>query len=128
MGNKYTLQEREDRRSVPRSETVFFKIMLTLNVLGWTSLVVVLVLFHFARPDFISGVQEYWGIQGRDAWVPEYVSAMRVILQICLSVSLVSIVMRARRSRRQGDNLGVNLIILIVIATISLITLLTMAV
>lgn len=128
MGNKYTLQEQEDRRSVQRSETVFFKIMLTLNVLGWSSLVVVLVLFHFARPDFISGVQEYWGIQGRDVWVPEYVSAMRVILQICLSVSLVSIVMRARRSRRQGDNLGVNLIILIIIATISLITLLTMAV
>jgi hypothetical protein len=128
MGNKYTLEAREDRRSVPRSETVFFKIMLALNVLGWSSLVVVLVLFHFARPELISGVQEYWGIKGRDAWVPEYVSAMRVILQICLSVSLISIVMRARRSRRQGDNLGVNLIILIVIATISLITLLTMAV
>ena len=43
MGNKYTSEAREDRRSVPRSETVFFKIMLALNVLGWSSLVVVLV-------------------------------------------------------------------------------------
>ncbi|MDO6536742.1 hypothetical protein [Alteromonas stellipolaris] len=125
MGNKYNPYGVEERRSRPRTETNFFRVMLALNVIGWLALVVTLVLFHFARPDFISGVQEYWGIEGDTGWSAEYVKAMQIMLQVCLLVSLVSIVMRARRSRRQGDQFGFNLFVLASIAVISLITLAT---
>ncbi|MDO6568884.1 hypothetical protein Q4561_17560 [Alteromonas sp. 1_MG-2023] len=125
MGNKNNPYGIEERRSTPRSETNFFRVMLALNVLGWLSLVITLILFHFARPDFISGVQEYWGIEGDTGWSAEYLKAMQIMLQVCLVVSLISIVMRARRNRRQGDHFGFNLFVLASIALISLVTLAT---
>lgn len=125
MGNKNTPPDFVERRSTPRTQTPLFKVMLTLNVIGWLSLVVALILFHFARPDFISGVQSYWGVEGKNSWSPEYVRAMLGVLQLGLGVSLVSIVIRARRSRRRGDTFGSNLIVLAVIAAVCLITLIT---
>jgi hypothetical protein len=120
-----TYEQLAERRSTPRAKTPFYKIMLALNIIGWIGMVVVLVLFHYARPDFISGVQEYWGIKGDTTWSESHLSAMTILLQTCLVVSLVSIIMRARRNRRQTDNFGVNLFILFAIAAISLITLAT---
>lgn len=114
-----------ERRSTPRSQTTFYKVMLGLNILGWVGLVVVLILFHYARPDFISGVQEYWGIEGDTSWSQTHVNAMTVMLLVCLALSLVSIVMRAKRTRRENDNFGVNLIVLIAIVAISLVTVAT---
>ena len=125
MGNKNTPPGFVERRSTPRTQTPLFKVMLTLNVIGWVSLGVALILFHFARPDFISGVQSYWGVEGKNSWSPEYVRAMLGVLQLGLGVSLVSIVIRARRSRRRGDTFGSNLIVLAVIAAVSLITIVT---
>ena len=120
-----TYEQLAERRSTPRSKTPFYKVMLGLNVFGWVGMVVVLILFHYARPDFISGVQQYWGIKGDSSWSEGHLSAMTIMLQVCLIVSLVSIVMRARRNRRRTDSFGVNLIILFAIAAISLITLAT---
>ncbi|CAB9493320.1 conserved membrane protein of unknown function [Alteromonas macleodii] len=120
-----TYEQLAERRSTPRSQTPFYKVMLGLNVFGWVGMVVVLILFHYARPDFISGVQQYWGIEGDSSWSEGHLSAMTIMLQVCLIVSLVSIVMRARRNRRRTDSFGVNLIILFAIAAISLITLAT---
>ena len=120
-----TYEQLAERRSTPRSKTPFYKVMLGLNIVGWVGIVVVLILFHYARPDFISGVQQYWGIKGDTSWSESHLSAMTIMLQVCLIVSLVSIIMRARRSRRQSDSFGINLFILIAIAAISLITLAT---
>ena len=120
-----TYEQLAERRSTPRSQTPFYKVMLALNIVGWVGMVVVLILFHYARPDFISGVQQYWGIKGDTSWSESHLSAMTIMLQICLVVTLVSIIMRARRNRRRSDSFGVNLIILFAIAVISLITLAT---
>ncbi|MCG7646178.1 hypothetical protein MHM87_11330 [Alteromonas sp. Cnat3-28] len=120
-----TYEQLAERRSTPRSKTPFYKVMLGLNIVGWVGMVVVLILFHYARPDFISGVQQYWGIKGDTSWSESHLSAMTILLQVCLIVSLVSIIMRARRNRRQSDSFGINLFILFAIAAISLITLAT---
>jgi hypothetical protein len=123
--NTKPLHHGEDRRKTPPSDTLFYKVMLGLNVLAWAGLVVVLILFHYARPEFITGVQQYWGVKGVTTWTMSYVDAMVVLLRVCLTLSLVSIVMRARRSRRKNDSFGVNLIILTIIVAMSLITLAT---
>ncbi|WP_334049218.1 hypothetical protein [Alteromonas gracilis] len=123
--SKMTYEQLAERRSTPRSQTPFYKVMLALNIVGWLGMVVVLVLFHYARPDFISGVQQYWGIEGDAAWSESHLSAMTIMLQVCLIVTLVSIIMRARRNRRRTDSFGINLFILLAIAGISLITLAT---
>jgi uncharacterized BrkB/YihY/UPF0761 family membrane protein len=119
------LQHSEDRRKTPHGDTLFYKVMLGLNILAWAGLVVVLILFHYARPEFITGVQQYWGIEGDNTWTMSYVDAMVVLLRICLVLSLISTVMRARRSRRKNDSFGINLIILTIIVATSLITLAT---
>lgn len=123
--SKMTYEQLAERRSTPRSQTPFYKFMLALNIVGWVGMVVVLVLFHYARPDFISGVQQYWGIEGDTSWSESHLSAMTIMLQVCLIVTLVSIIMRARRNRRRSDSFGINLFILLAIAGISLITLAT---
>ena len=123
--SKMTYEQLAERRSTPRSQTPFYKVMLALNIVGWVGMVVVLVLFHYARPDFISGVQQYWGIEGDTTWSESHLSAMTIMLQVCLIVTLVSIIMRARRNRRRSDSFGINLLILFAIVGISLITLAT---
>ena len=120
-----TYEQLAERRSTPRAQTPFYKIMLALNIVGWLGMVVVLILFHYARPDFISGVQQYWGIEGDTSWSEHHLTAMTIMLQVCLVVTLISIIMRARRNRRRSDSFGVNLIILFAIVAISLVTLAT---
>ena len=120
-----TYEKLAERRSVDRAQTPFFRIMIGVNILAWISMVVVLVLFHYARPELITGLQEYWGIEGDTSWSEEHLSAMTIMLQVCVVLSLISIVMRAKRNRRKTDSFGVNLFILFAIAVISLITLAT---
>lgn len=115
----------DDRRKTSPADTTFYKVMVTLNILAWLGLVAVLILFHYARPDFISGVQKYWGVEGVTTWSQDYIDAMIILLRVCLGLSLVSLIMRAKRSRRQNDSFGVNLIVLTIIVAVSLFTLAT---
>lgn len=119
-----TYEKLAERRSIPKSQNTFYKIMLTLNILAWIGLVIALILFHYARPEFISGLQVYWGIEGDESWSQEHTTAMVYMLWICLGLTLISLFMRVKRTRRQKDRFGVNLIVLLVIVAISLVALL----
>ncbi|WP_414830365.1 hypothetical protein [Alteromonas sp. H39] len=123
MGKKNSVSESPERRQIPRTQDGFYRAVLVANALAWLILVIALILFHFARPDFVSGVQQYWGVEGDTQWSQAYVDAMIAMLQICLGVSLLTMIMRARRNRRRDDNYGVNLFILAGISLISLLTL-----
>lgn len=124
-GEVLTYEKLAERRSTPKSRTLFYKVMLALNILAWIGLVIALVLFHYARPEFISGLQLYWGIEGDESWSQVHMTAMIYMLLICLGLTLLSLFMRVKRTRRQKDRFGVNLIVLLVIVAISLITILT---
>lgn len=123
MGKKNTAGEVPERRQIPRTKDGFYRAVLVANALAWLILIIALILFHFARPDFVSGVQQYWGLEGDTQWSQKYVDAMIAMLQVCLGVSLMTMIMRARRNRRRDDNYGVNLFILAGISLISLLTL-----
>jgi len=114
-----------ERRLLKRENDPLFRVVVILNLCAWISLFVALVLFHYARPEFITGVQKYWGLEGRIYWSQEHVSSLVLMLQVCLGLSLVSTVLRSRRNRRKRDHFGVNLIILIFVTSISLATLYT---
>ena len=114
-----------DRRQMPASKEPLFRVMVILNICAWVSLLAALVLFHYARPEFISGVQKFWGVEGRIYWSKEHVSGLLTTLQICLGLSLTSMVLRFRRNRRKSGSLGVNLFILVVITALSLVTIYT---
>ncbi len=112
----------EDRRKKSREKDTYYQVVITLNSLVWLALVVCLLLFRFARPEMVSGVQQFWGIDGRTSWSPEYMNALIRLLQVCLGASLITMFLRSRRSRRKEDNYGVNLFILAGISTVSLVT------
>jgi hypothetical protein len=97
--------------------------MVISNVAAWVSVIAALVLFHYARPEFISGIQKFWGVEGRVYWSKEHIDGLLAMVQVCLGLSLVSMILRLRRNRRKNDSFGINLFILASITIISLITL-----
>jgi hypothetical protein len=70
-------------------------------------------------------VQKFWGVEGRLYWSKGHIDGLLATLQVCLSLSLISMILRVRRNRRKTDSFGVNLFILIGITVISLITIYT---
>jgi hypothetical protein len=114
-----------DRRQTPAKKEALFRVIVILNITAWVSLLVALVLFHYARPEFISGVQKFWGVEGRIEWSKEHVNGLLATLQVCLGLSLVSMILRLRRNRRKTDSFGINLFILATITIISLVTIYT---
>ncbi|GAC30464.1 hypothetical protein [Brumicola pallidula] len=112
-----------NRRHTTVSKEPLFRFMVISNVAAWVSLIAALVLFHYARPEFISGIQKFWGVEGRVYWSKEHIDGLLAMLQVCLGLSLVSMILRLRRNRRKNDSFGINLFILASITIISLITL-----
>lgn len=113
----------QERRKKSREQDTYYQVVVTLNSLAWLSLVICLILFHFARPEMVSGVQQFWGIEGRTSWAPQYIDALIMLLQGCLVTSLLTMFLRSRRNRRKSDRYGVNLFILAGISSLSLVTL-----
>jgi ABC-type uncharacterized transport system YnjBCD permease subunit len=97
--------------------------MAGLNILAWIMLISALIVFHYARPEFITGVQNYWGIEGRDFWSQSHLESLLALLQASLALSLVVFWLRAKRNRRKSDPVAINLLLLLLISTVSLITL-----
>lgn len=111
-----------ERRVKSRKKDALYRVVVGLNILAWVVLIMAIILLHYARPDFITGVQNYWGIEGRETWSRELVNELLTLLQICLLVTIVTLVLRSRRNRRKTDRFGINIIILLVISITSLVT------
>lgn len=112
-----------ERRTQPRSKDWVFKLVIAVNGLIWFLMLVALTLYHYGRPELSPGFYEYLGIQVRNTWKQDYYEALILLLQVSLGLTLVSIFLRAKRSRRKYDHFGFNLIFLAFIITVSLVTL-----
>ncbi|QJR79807.1 hypothetical protein CA267_002885 [Alteromonas pelagimontana] len=95
MDKKLAVARKNDRRNIPRSKDGFYRFVVGINFLGWGVLVAALIIFHFARPDFVTGLQAYWGMDGSEQWSQRYVDALILLLQACLTLSLVTMLLRA---------------------------------
>jgi uncharacterized membrane-anchored protein len=113
----------KERRKRSRSKDWLYRCVLALNLTAWILWIVSLIVFHYARPDFIAGVQVYWGIEGRDFWSQTYVEQLLWLLQGCLILSFVALILRAIRTRRQADRFGMNLLVLVSSSLVSLLIL-----
>jgi cation transport ATPase len=116
---------RAERRKKSRSQDFLYRATVALNLIAWTLLVIALIVFHYARPEFITGLQNYWGIDGRDFWLKDKLSWLLLLLETCLLLSFFTLIIRARRNRRKSDQFGINLLVLLLISLISLITIYT---
>jgi heme/copper-type cytochrome/quinol oxidase subunit 2 len=79
--------------------------------------------FHDARPEFVSGVQAFWGIEGRQEWSKTLTMYLVGLLSLCVVISVMVLVMKRRRNRRDKDYFGINGYVLMVTAVSSLIIL-----
>ena len=99
--------------------------MIGCNIVGWIVFVAALMVFHYARPEFISGVQQFWGIEGREHWESSLRNVLVVLLGICVFLGLFTLILKRRRARRKFDSIGINLFLLTTIASIALISIYT---
>ena len=123
---KYTdpsQKSNSNRRKLPREGDRFFQYMIFINVLGWFVFIGALLVFHDARPEFVSGVQAFWGIEGRQGWSTTLTMYLIGLLTLCVIISVTVLVMKRRRNRRENDHFGINGYVLMVTAVSSLIIL-----
>lgn len=109
-----------DRRTKPRSEDKFFRLVVSLNVMAWFGLLVTFVLYHYARPDQYTGLPIFAGLAIKEGWSVAYLQTMLMILQACFAMSVMCLLLRAPRNRRKGDGYGLNLFILAGITTLGI--------
>lgn len=109
-----------NRRKSSRENDLLYKIMIVINVSGWFVFIAALMVFHNARPEFISGVQEFWGVNGRREWAPELSYYLVALLSTCVAISLSVLLLKRKRNRREKDHFGINGYVLLVIASASL--------
>ena len=112
-----------NRRKSPREKDRFFQYMVFINVLGWFVFIGALLVFHDARPEFVSGVQAFWGIEGRQEWSKTLTLYLAGLLSLCVIISLTVLIMKRRRNRREKDYFGINGYVLMLTAISSLIIL-----
>jgi heme/copper-type cytochrome/quinol oxidase subunit 2 len=112
-----------NRRKSSRENDRFFQCMVFINVLGWFVFIGALLVFHDARPEFVSGVQAFWGIEGRQEWSKTLTMYLVGLLSLCVLISVTVLVMKRRRNRRDKDHFGINGYVLMVTAVSSLIIL-----
>lgn len=83
-------------------------------ILAWSSFLVALIAFHFARPERDWGVVRYWGLEIRTFWASPWSEGLMVALWVCAGLSAVSLVANRLRSRRKQDHLRFNVILLLI--------------
>ncbi len=109
-----------ERRHKPVQQDWLFRMTVVGNVVVWLVFLAALIYFHNARPEFVSGVQRFWGVPGREQWLASGSSTMFLLLCICCVMSLVLIFMRHKRSRRSRDTIAINLLFLVLVTGISI--------
>ncbi|AWL11807.1 hypothetical protein HMF8227_01329 [Saliniradius amylolyticus] len=108
--------ERAERREAPKTRDPVLKLLIVLSILGWSVFVLALVLFHYARPELITGLITYWKLQVREHWLESYSVYLIITVVLTFIISAAGTVIRRKRIRRRGDAIWLNLPVLLVIS------------
>ena len=82
--------------------------MVFITVLGCFVFIAVLLVFHDSRPEFVSGVQGFLGIEGRQEWSKTLTICLVWLLSQCVIISVAVLIMKRRRNRRDKVHFGIN--------------------
>ncbi|MFQ2012612.1 hypothetical protein ACK336_05145 [Aeromonas veronii] len=102
----------KDRRQGPDWLTRLLRAMV---LICWCGFIVLLALYHYARPEIAYGFLVYGGIKVRDYWDPALTPWLVHGLWGCSLLTLAVLLLERRRSRRRDDAYHVNLAILLLI-------------
>lgn len=109
-----------NRRKTQRENDKLFQIIVGINVFGWFTFIAALLVFHYARPEFISGVQAFWGVTGRQEWSSSLIFYLFGLLVTCVAISVTVLILKRLRNRREKDYFGINGYVLLFVASASL--------
>ncbi|PJG57841.1 hypothetical protein [Aeromonas cavernicola] len=107
----------KERRRGPDRLT---RMLQGLVLVCWLGFMVLLSLYHFARPQTAYGFLVYGGVQVRSEWDPTYTPWLVYWLWGCCGLTLAVLLLDRKRSRRQEDAHRVHLAILLLILITSL--------
>jgi hypothetical protein len=120
MQEEINTQKAAKRRKTLRENDKLFQIMVGFNVFGWFLFIAALLVFHYARPEFISGLQEFWGVTGRKKWSSSLIFYLFALLTSCVAISITVLLLKRLRNRREKDHFGINGYVLLFVASASL--------
>ena len=120
MQQEINAQKAANRRKTQRENDKLFQIIVGINVFGWFTFIAALLVFHYARPEFISGVQEFWGVTGRQEWSSSLIFYLFGLLVTCVAISVTVLMLKRLRNRREKDYFGINGYVLLLVASASL--------
>lgn len=99
----------QNRRKIPRTSDKFYQVVQGINLLAWLIFLAALIVFHYARPELVSGLQEYWGVDVRKDWSDTLSFYLILLLCVCIALSTITVFLKRQRSRRKNDFFGINL-------------------
>lgn len=106
-----------DRRTTSKKHDFLYRLSRVGSILSWIFFVSGLVVFHYARPERISGVQRYWGVTGREEWNDVLLPWLYALFTLCTVFSILMLMLRKYRSRRENENWASGLLFLVVVAS-----------
>ena len=98
----------------------WIRVLQGLVILCWGGFIVLLGLYHHARPDIAYGFLVYGGVKVRDYWDPALTPWLVHGLWGCSVLTLVVLLFERQRCRRREDVGLVHLAILLLILIASL--------
>ncbi|MBC3764311.1 hypothetical protein H8B19_00335 [Neptunicella marina] len=107
-----------DRRS---GRDFLYRAMVGINIFAWLIFVIVMCMFHFARPELETGFGRFLNVYSRTSWNSYLVNWMFLLLCGCVLLSTLVILIRKRRARRRTDGVWANVFFLVITSVISLI-------
>jgi hypothetical protein len=104
-----------------RKGSDWLMLLLTmLNLGGWFLLIMGLALAHLAKPEFNSGLVQYWGVRIDHEWDKALVQQLEVLVRWGLVFTAATLVLHQFRNRRRDDGWRLNLFFLLFLSAVVL--------
>jgi hypothetical protein len=91
-----------------------------MNAIAGSSLVIVLFLFAFAKPDRETFFDRYYNISLRNSWNREFFVYIFLFLGVSLTTSVIGLYLNSKRLRRKDDFIRAMLIVSLIISSCGL--------
>jgi len=112
-----------DRRKI---SDFWAKLLFYLNILAWILLIVILLIFHRAQPEFETLFDRFYQLDLRTDWDIQYLSYLTYMVIFSIFISIIGLLLGIYRGRRKDDHkkaLIITGIISIIMLLVSMIVL-----
>jgi hypothetical protein len=107
----------EERR---QKKDFWAKSLILLNIIAWVLLLIILLIFHRAQPEFETFFDRFYKLKLRTFWDIHYLTLLIYFVMPGIVISSFGLVISIYRGRRKSDH-SVSLLIMGIISFIFLI-------